>query len=130
MKMECPDFKSGKCAHASCPHAGEHDETPDCAMGGNPCPRCVPAEVKLCAWCAHLDSIMPCGVCVRGKNMRVDFWTPRAAPTMPQEPRTSSPYGFCPVCGCEGVLRERRPDGDDICAAGHRYPSITAKVSP
>ena len=55
MNMECPDFKSGTCAYASCPHAGEHDETPDCAMGGKPCPVCVAATM------------------------------PRTAPTMPQD---------------------------------------------
>ena len=31
--------------------------------------------------------------------------------------------GYCPVCGAPGTLRERRINGDDICANGHRYPS-------
>lgn len=98
MKMECPDFNVSKCAYASCPHAGEHDETPDCAMGGKPwCPVCVAAAM------------------------------PRTSSTMPQEPRNAHPYGFCPVCCAEGVLRECGGMGDDECANGHRYPSTTAQ---
>jgi Zn-dependent M16 (insulinase) family peptidase len=37
-----------------------------------------------------------------------------------------APYGYCPTCGIMGVLRERRPNGDDRCAAGHSYPSAKA----
>lgn len=33
-------------------------------------------------------------------------------------------------CGAEGVSRERRPDGDDKCANGHKYPSRTALTAP
>lgn len=36
------------------------------------------------------------------------------------------PYGFCPVCGCHGKTRERRPNGNDICALNHVYPSRDA----
>lgn len=36
-------------------------------------------------------------------------------------------YGLCPTCGAPGVLRERRPDGNDQCANGHWYPSRDAK---
>ena len=32
-------------------------------------------------------------------------------------------YGFCPKCGAEAIRRERRLNGDDICANGHKYPS-------
>jgi hypothetical protein len=35
--------------------------------------------------------------------------------------------GYCPVCGCPGKAREKRPDGDDICKNNHRYPSATAE---
>lgn len=35
-------------------------------------------------------------------------------------------YGFCPECGAPGVSRERRLNGDDICQAGHKYPSASA----
>lgn len=35
-------------------------------------------------------------------------------------------YGWCPKCGATGTTRERRPNGDDICADGHKYPSRTA----
>lgn len=36
------------------------------------------------------------------------------------------PYGYCPICGAPGVMRERRPNGDDRCANGHTYPSKDA----
>jgi hypothetical protein len=46
------------------------------------------------------------------------------------KPHTSHPnrplYGHCPICGQPGVSRERRPDGNDTCAAGHVYPSAKA----
>lgn len=32
-------------------------------------------------------------------------------------------YGICPKCGQEVVGRERRPNGNDVCAGGHTYPS-------
>lgn len=32
-------------------------------------------------------------------------------------------YGWCPRCGMRGQSRERRPDGNDRCVAGHQYPS-------
>jgi len=38
-------------------------------------------------------------------------------------PACSAPYGFCPICGANGIIRERRPDGNDRCSAGHTYPS-------
>lgn len=37
--------------------------------------------------------------------------------------RPPGPYGKCPTCGEDLVLRERRPDGDDICRGGHKSPS-------
>jgi len=40
-----------------------------------------------------------------------------------------APYGYCPECGAPGVMRERRPNGDDSCSNGHRYPSRTARAS-
>lgn len=41
-----------------------------------------------------------------------------------------APYGFCPRCGAPGLYRERRPNGDDECTNGHKYPSLSAKPSP
>jgi len=43
-----------------------------------------------------------------------------------------APYGFCPICGAPGVLRERRPDGNDRCNQGHTYPSRSSvgEVAP
>ena len=35
-------------------------------------------------------------------------------------------YGYCPECGATGVMRERRPNGNDKCANGHTYPSSTS----
>lgn len=40
------------------------------------------------------------------------------------------PYGYCPTCGAIGLYRERRPDGDDVCANGHTYKSSSALKSP
>lgn len=37
-----------------------------------------------------------------------------------------SPYGRCPICGANGVQRERRPNGNDRCENGHEYPSKDA----
>ena len=39
-------------------------------------------------------------------------------------------YGYCPECGEKGVMRERRPDGNDKCANGHTYPSCKATHPP
>lgn len=35
-------------------------------------------------------------------------------------------YGKCPKCGEKGICRERRPNGNDVCKEGHKYPSSTA----
>ena len=32
-------------------------------------------------------------------------------------------YGKCPQCGANVVMRERRINGDDKCANGHKFPS-------
>lgn len=34
--------------------------------------------------------------------------------------------GYCPTCHAKGVKREKRPNGNDICANGHSYPSRNA----
>lgn len=39
-------------------------------------------------------------------------------------------YGYCPVCGSPGEMRERRPNGDDMCGNGHRYTSRAALTQP
>jgi hypothetical protein len=39
-------------------------------------------------------------------------------------------YGYCPVCGSPGVIRERRPDGNDKCAMGHTYLTRLALKEP
>ena len=36
------------------------------------------------------------------------------------------PYGRCPHCHRPGKMRERRPNGNDICENGHEYPSKDA----
>ena len=35
-------------------------------------------------------------------------------------------FGFCPICGAPGIMRERRPNGNDICENKHTYPSASA----
>jgi len=45
-----------------------------------------------------------------------------------QEPEAV--YGYCPECGAKGVMRERRPDGNDKCANGHTYQSCKATQQP
>jgi hypothetical protein len=50
-----------------------------------------------CSWCGELESQEPVAV-----------------------------YGYCPECGAKGVMRERRPNGNDKCANGHTYPSSTS----
>jgi hypothetical protein len=39
-------------------------------------------------------------------------------------------YGYCPQCGARGVRRERRLNGDDICEAGHTYPTAQSHSQP
>lgn len=38
-------------------------------------------------------------------------------------------YGYCPQCGGRGKIREKRPDGNDICVNGHTYPSAQASLN-
>jgi len=45
-------------------------------------------------------------------------------------PPDQAPYGYCPQCGAVGKRRERRPNGDDMCANLHIYPSRTAAPTP
>lgn len=39
-------------------------------------------------------------------------------------------YGYCPYCGARGIMRERRPNGDDRCENKHIYPSREALAAP
>ena len=39
-------------------------------------------------------------------------------------------YGYCPICGAKDRTRERRINGNDICEAGHTYPSRSAVKIP
>lgn len=43
-----------------------------------------------------------------------------------EQDQEHSPYGYCPHCKRPGLTRERRPNGDDTCEAGHKYPSASA----
>lgn len=43
---------------------------------------------------------------------------------------TPEPFGYCPLCGAPGAIRERRPLGNDRCERGHTYPSGTATKTP
>lgn len=42
------------------------------------------------------------------------------------QPSNEHEYGYCPKCGIKGILRERRPNGNDKCMKGHTYPSRDA----
>ena len=55
------------------------------------------------------------------KNTKVSIYKALA---QTQEP--VAVYGYCPECGAKGVMRERRPNGNDKCANGHTYPSSTS----
>jgi len=53
-----------------------------------------------------------------------------AANKMSDKEDSFSSCGFCPQCGKQGVLRERRFNGNDRCVAGHVYPSSKATAKP
>lgn len=38
--------------------------------------------------------------------------------------------GYCPICGEDGMSRERRPGGDDTCRKGHTYPTHQRFTKP
>jgi hypothetical protein len=42
------------------------------------------------------------------------------------QPEPEAIYGYCPECGAKGTKRERRIDGNDMCANGHIYFSKKA----
>ena len=48
---------------------------------------------------------------------------------MAPEQERAAPYGYCPICGSKGVARERRPNGNDRCEAGHVYPATEARAA-
>jgi hypothetical protein len=54
----------------------------------------------------------------------------RATPPQRTEQEPVAVYGYCPECEAKGVMRERRPDGNDKCAKGHTYPSSKATTAP
>ena len=58
------------------------------------------------------------------KDVKEAIATIKEALAQTQEP--VSVYGYCPECGAKGVMRERRPNGNDKCANGHTYPSSTS----
>ena len=46
--------------------------------------------------------------------------------SLPEDSHKEPPYGYCPICGAIGVLRERRLNGNDTCENGHVYASRDA----
>jgi hypothetical protein len=50
------------------------------------------------------------------------------SPVQPAPVQPVAVFGYCPICGAEGVMREKQPNGYDKCAKGHTYPS--SKASP
>jgi len=61
---------------------------------------------------------------IEGSVREPDYWP---GTRLVQEP--VAVYGYCPECGTKGVMRERRPNGNDTCANGHTYPSAQRKES-
>jgi hypothetical protein len=55
-----------------------------------------------------------------------------AQPPLPVQPAQEpvAMYGHCPMCGAKGVNRERRLNGNDLCASGHIYPSRDSTTPP
>jgi hypothetical protein len=89
-----------------------------------------------CAWC---DARMPDKAALiqhereeHGEEMETPTDTYYDGDTGGQitPPATSSVYGYCPRCGAPGVMRERRPNGNDRCEEGHTYPSAQALPAP
>ena len=65
----------------------------------------------------------------------LEYWTPlpdcdafAASGKLIAEPvkRQTTYYGYCPICGREGVSRERGINGNDTCVIGHKYASSEA----
>ena len=64
------------------------------------------------------------------EDLALSAWNTRALTQRPAaQTEREYPYGYCPECGAPGLTRERRPDGDDKCSNGHRYPSRSAHTS-
>lgn len=63
-----------------------------------------------------------CDYCISSDDTRDRI----AAAELAKYAHPEAPYGWCPVCGEKGVMRERRPNGDDMCRGGHKYPSRDA----
>jgi len=57
---------------------------------------------------------------------KLDAASRAPSPLLIPDQSSLSVYGYCPICGSKGILRERRMDGDDKCANGHKYPSKDA----
>lgn len=57
-------------------------------------------------------------------------WLMEHGGRFPDDPEPATPYGRCPTCGAPGCNRERRPNGDDHCTNGHKYPSRDAVAAP
>lgn len=53
---------------------------------------------------------------------------PKGKCVMPAQQESVAVYGYCPECGAKGVIRERRPNGNDKCTNGHTYSSSVAHM--
>lgn len=41
-----------------------------------------------------------------------------------------SAYGYCPICNDEVKMREKHPNGNDVCVRGHTFASRNALPNP
>ena len=64
------------------------------------------------------DTVQRLSALVRAQQITID--------KLEAQPEPMAVYGYCPQCGAKGVMRERRPNGNDKCANGHTYPSSTS----
>ena len=71
-----------------------------------------------------------CPKCGATHPITVDACCKPAATFPPFVPVPRNPYGFCPQCRAPGANRERRINGNDVCANGHIYPSKNARNTP
>lgn len=80
---------------------------------------------KALSWLAACKTLQQLGYAYHG----AELWKPPLGLRPAAQTEREAPYGYCPECGAPGVTRERRPDGDDKCSNGHRYPSRSAHAS-
>ena len=89
-----------------------------------------------CNWCGESETSMTqeaLKLAIQLRDTASGYWTENEIPIieklielLAQTQEPVAVYGYCPECGAKGVMRERRPNGNDKCANGHTYPSSTS----